>query len=469
MAIKQMTDIQQGMIEALHTVKKIAMPILFSHVEAITNKRPIDIYQSSEYLYKGERFYWKDPDNELYLAGIGIANKIQSLTNGEKRFKEIKDKWADIMESAIVNGVNSGKGTGPLCFGGFSFNSKDTELDSAWNRFGSYLFYIPKFLITETKHGTYLTSSIYLTPHMSDQEIQQFMEERDALLSMSVTGQKEMPAIIDQQEHIVEEWKQAILKSVEDIKEGQMEKIVLARELSLRFEDDVPSYKVLENLMVQQNGSFIFGLESGEDCFIGASPERLIKKEGAVVFSACLAGSTPRSDDAEIDTALGDELLHDDKNRSEHQFVVNMIKKAMEEHCVEINIPDAPVLMKLKNIQHLYTPVNCVSLPGTSVLDFVELLHPTPALGGAPRNIAMEKIERYEGMDRGFYAAPIGWMDIHGNGDFSVGIRSGLLKKDKASLYAGCGIVEKSNPDSEYMETKVKFKPMLSALEGRNI
>ncbi|WP_148631038.1 isochorismate synthase MenF [Bacillus sp. E214] len=469
MAIKQMTDIQQGLTEALHTVKRIAMPILFSHVEAVTNKKPIDIYQSSECLYKGERFYWKDPDNELYLAGIGKAHKIQSLTNGEKRFKDIKEEWAALMESAIVNGVNSGKGTGPLCFGGFSFNSKNTEPGSNWSQFGSYLFYIPKFLITETNHGSYLTSSIYLTPHMSDKEVRQFIEDRDAFLSMSDSGQKEMPAIIERQEHIVEEWKQAILKSVEDIRNGQMEKIVLARELSLQFEDEVPSYKVLENLMIQQNGSFIFGLESGDDCFIGASPERLIKKEGPAVFSACLAGSTPRNEDEEIDFALGNELLNDDKNRSEHQFVVNMIKEAMEEHCIEINIPDAPVLMKLKNIQHLYTPVNCVSLPGTSVLDFVELLHPTPALGGSPRNIAMEKIEKYEGMDRGFYAAPIGWIDIYGNGDFSVGIRSGLLKKDKASLYAGCGIVEKSNPESEYMETKVKFKPMLSALEGRNI
>ncbi len=464
-----MTDIQQGLTEALQTVKRIAMPILFSHVEAVTNKRPIDIYHSSECLYKGERFYWKDPDNELYLAGIGTANKIQSLHNGKKRFKEIKEKWTAIMETAITMGINSGKGTGPLCFGGFSFNAQDTDPSSPWSPFGSYLFYIPKYLITETKHGTYLTSSIYLNPHMSDEEIQQFIEEKDAFLSMSVTDQKKMPAVVSQQEHLVPEWKQAIVKSVEDIQKGQMEKIVLARELSLQFEDEVPSHTVLENLMNQQNGSFIFGLESGEHCFIGASPERLVKKEGAIVFSACLAGSTPRGEDEETDAKLGNELLNDDKNRSEHQFVVNMIRNAMEEHCIEITIPSAPVLMKLKNIQHLYTPVNCVSMPGTSVLDFVELLHPTPALGGSPRDVAMEKIERYEGMDRGFYAAPIGWMDIYGNGDFSVGIRSGLLQKGRASLYAGCGIVEKSNPESEYTETKVKFKPMLSALEGRNI
>ena len=462
-----MTDIQQGLTVALRTVKRIAMPILFSHVETITNKRPIDIYQSSESLYKGQRFYWKDPDNELYLAGIGNAWKMHSL-KGENRFQEIKDKWAVIMESAIINGINSGKGTGPLCFGGFSFNSKDTWPGSTWSQFGSYLFYIPKFLITETKQGTYLTSSIYLDPHMSDREIIQFMEDREDFLSMSASDRKKMPAIVEQQEHLVKEWKQAIVRSVEDIQKGQMEKIVLARELSLHFEDEVPSHHVLENLLIQQNGSFIFGLESGDDCFIGASPERLVKKDGAAIFSACLAGSTPRSIDEETDTALGNELLNDHKNRSEHQFVVNMIKKAMEEHCIEINIPDAPVLMKLKNIQHLYTPVNCVSKPGTSVLDFVELLHPTPALGGSPRDVAMEKIERYEGMDRGFYAAPIGWMDLYGNGDFSVGIRSGLLQRDKASLYAGCGIVEKSDPDSEYMETKVKFKPMLSALEGRN-
>ena len=468
MAIKQMTDIQQGLTETLQTVKRIAMPILFSHVEAITNKSPLDIYRLSESLYKGERFYWKDPNNELFIAGAGTACKLQSFVNKENRFRDIKDKWAEIMESAIVNGIRAEKGTGPLCFGGFSFSSNSAEANTTWNKFGSYLFYIPKFLITETEYGTFLTSSLYLKPKSSEREIFQFIEDRDVFLSMTASEQKEMPNIINRNEHLVEEWKQAIVRSVEDIKEGQMEKIVLARELSLQFEDEVPSQTVLENLMIQQSGSFIFGLESGNDCFIGASPERLVKKEGSIVFSACLAGSTPRSEDEETDRALGNDLLNDEKNRSEHQFVVNMIRQAMEEHCIEINIPDEPVLMKLKNIQHLYTPVNCVSMPGTSVLDFVEMLHPTPALGGSPRNIAMDKIEQYEGMDRGFYAAPIGWMDIYGNGDFSVGIRSGLLQKDRAVLYAGCGIVEKSDPESEYMETQVKFKPMLSALEGRN-
>ena len=463
-----MTDIQQGLTEALQTVKRIAMPILFSHVEAISNKRPIDIYQSSESLYKGERFYWKDPNNDLYLAGIGIACRLQSFKNGKNRFQEIKEEWANIKESAIINGVNSGKGTGPLCFGGFSFSSQDTCPDSTWSQYGHYLFYIPTYLITETKQGFYLTTSIYLEPHMSDREIEQFMRERDVFLSMTVTNQRNMPVIVEQQEHLVGDWKQAIVSSIDDIRKGEMEKIVLARELRLRFEEDIPSHLVLQNLMIQQNSSFIFGLESGEHCFVGASPERLVKKEGESIFSACLAGSIPRGIDDETDIELGNELLTDVKNRSEHQFVVNMMRKAMEQYCLEITIPDAPVLMKLKNIQHLYTPVECVSKPGTSVLDFVELLHPTPALGGAPRDVAMDKIERYEGMDRGFYAAPIGWMDIYGNGDFSVGIRSGLLQGDKASLYAGCGIVEKSDPDSEYMETKVKFKPMLSALEGRN-
>ena len=143
-----------------------------------------------------------------------------------------------------------------------------------------------------------------------------------------------------------------------------------------------------------------------------------------------------------------------------------MIKGAIEDTCSEVDIPSEPRLLKLRHIQHLYTPVKGKPNLGTSLLMLVERLHPTPALGGVPTTSAMLKIREVEDMDRGFYGGPIGWLDYQGNGEFAVAIRSGLIQENEASIFAGCGVVENSEPESEYEETKIKFKPMLSALGG---
>ena len=144
-----------------------------------------------------------------------------------------------------------------------------------------------------------------------------------------------------------------------------------------------------------------------------------------------------------------------------------MIKEVMKKYCDEINIPSEPILMKIRDIQHLYTPVSGTINPQYSLLRLVEDLHPTPALGGTPKEEAMAVIRKTEKMDRGYYAAPIGWIDYRGNGEFAVAIRSGLIVKNEALIYAGCGIVEDSQPEEEYKETKIKFRPMLRSLGGQ--
>ena len=150
----------------------------------------------------------------------------------------------------------------------------------------------------------------------------------------------------------------------------------------------------------------------------------------------------------------------------EHGFVVEMIKAALEESCEEIILPDKPQLMKIRDIQHLYTPVIGKCHKDASLLLLVERLHPTPALGGLPKQEAVEKIREVEELDRGFYAAPLGWVDYQGNGEFAVSIRSGLIQGKEASLFAGCGVVADSDSESEYLETSLKFTPMLRALGG---
>jgi menaquinone-specific isochorismate synthase len=183
-----------------------------------------------------------------------------------------------------------------------------------------------------------------------------------------------------------------------------------------------------------------------------------------MIESMCLAGSAPRGQTKEEDDLLGNRLLHDAKNRREHQYVVTMIRQALGSLCRSLTVPDHPVLMKNRDIQHLLTPVSGRSGDHLSVLHYVERLHPTPALGGLPRDPAVHWITKNEPFSRGLYGAPVGWCDKDGDGDFSVGIRSGLVQGDQAVLFAGCGILEASVPEQEYNETKTKFRPMLNGL-----
>ena len=159
--------------------------------------------------------------------------------------------------------------------------------------------------------------------------------------------------------------------------------------------------------------------------------------------------------------------MGDRKNREEHQYVVSMISDIFEAYCSEVLIPKTPKLMKIRDIQHLFTSVEGTLGQEIDIFSFVEALHPTPALGGVPTDIALQIIRQEEEMDRGYYAAPIGWTDAAGNGEFAVAIRSALVKEDRAYLYAGGGIVADSDPELEYEETWVKFRPALRALGGK--
>lgn len=257
---------------------------------------------------------------------------------------------------------------------------------------------------------------------------------------------------------------EAVEKVIDRIRKGDFAKVVLAREERFTFAGRLEASSVLERLREQQPTSYLFAFEQNGSCFIGASPEQLVKKEGDICYSTCLAGSIRRGKTIREDEELGHWLLQDEKNLQEHQFVVEMIKEAMAEACENVHIPTKPQLLKMRDIQHLYTPVVGENRRNVSLVSLVERLHPTPALGGTPREKALATIRALEPLDRGWYAAPIGWLDALGNGEFAVAIRSGLLQGNEASLFAGCGVVGDSDPLSEYEETKVKLKPMLSAL-----
>lgn len=281
-----------------------------------------------------------------------------------------------------------------------------------------------------------------------------------------------LPSMVSLSYHAYEvepdRWKQSVSQVAQEIQAGKMDKLVLAREIRLESEDAFASSKILNQLWKRQPSSFLFAVEREGACFLGASPERLVKRDGDRLVSTCIAGTTRRGRDWEEDWTFGQELLSDPKNRVEHQVVVEMIREAFQQGCSHVRVPEEPTLYQVRDVQHLFTPVEGRAKLGTTLLSMVEQLHPTPALGGYPREVAMTRIRELEVMDRGWYAAPLGWVDFRGDGEFACGIRSGLIRGQTASLFAGCGIVGDSDPNSEYEETRMKFRPMLSAIGGES-
>lgn len=460
------TELKKGIKEAIEKSKKSLMPVLVSEVQKIDHIEPLSFFAVGKENYLGERFFWKDPTDTIFLVGIGVCHQIQS-GEVDNRFNQVEDQWNQLLKEAIIIKDEEQKATGPIMFGGFSFDplKKKTSL---WSKYADSLFHVPKYLLSIVEGKTFLTTNIVCTQYDDSSIFEQTIVERQALVSKASKAIKSHASMLVEEQEVVdpEEWKQTVRDLVRDLKNGELKKAVLARELRLIFQDAVLVESVLEQLLQEQKESFTFAFESNGDCFVGASPERLVKKDGNQLFSTCLAGSIARGKTEKEDKQLGDQLLNDAKNLKEHLYVVEMIKEAMEKVCDAVKLPSRPSLMKMRDIQHLYTPVVGFSKDESSVLQVVDFLHPTPALGGLPQRQAVEKIREIENLDRGFYAAPVGWLDYEGNGEFAVAIRSALIQGNEASLFAGCGIVQDSDAESEYVETKIKFRPMLSALGG---
>ncbi len=440
---------------------------LVSLTKKIRRMDPVIFYQSGNEYFAGRRFYWQSQSGNFLMAGLGITEKIK--VDGESaRMQQVRDRWSELTKTAVRTGVIDQEGTGPALFGGFSFDP-EKESDDLWQNFGSGVFYLPAFLLTVSGGQTYLTINQYALPGESlETTVNQMEEQADEILSgyrpdEHTSSEAEW---LELEKQDPKKWIKLVNLTVEKLNAGKLDKAVLSRTLKLISDRHTEIGAVLRRLQKQQEGNFIFSLEAGNDCFIGASPELLARKENKKLFSSCLAGSIERGRDWEEDEKLGNELLRDRKNLLEHRYVVSTVKSALQVICENLNIPDQPVLMKNKHIQHLYTPVEGTCADGITLFDIVARLHPTPALGGFPRDEAIKWIRENECFNRGLYASPIGWVDSDGNGEFAVGIRSALVSDQEATLFAGCGIVKDSVAEKEYEETAIKFRPMLDGLGG---
>lgn len=456
----QFGELHTLLADGIETAREHRQRILVSMAQQVDRHDPITFFSSGK-AYSGERTFWSDPTKELTLVGIGSALTFET-EEAEDRFQYIEREWEQLLKNSIIKCAENVPASGPALIGGFSFDPYKRKT-ALWESYPAAKMTLPKYLLTIYRGKTYLTVNRVVADSDDAISLAHRLIEEQTKLCQSTSLPELTTATFQKEEINPQAWLKSVEKATADIQNNELEKIVLARELRIFSNETFSPETILLRLQKEQPFSYLFAFESGNDCFIGASPERLIKQIGEKLYFTCLAGSIKRGENEQTDEQLGSMLLNDRKNLHEHKLVVDMITDIVSTMSKEIDIPPAPTLYKMRDIQHLYTPIKAKSAE-ESMLSILKALHPTPALGGSPQKLALERIRETEELDRGWYAAPIGWLDHQQNGEFAAAIRSALLSGKQASLFAGCGIVRDSELASEYDETNIKFRPMLSAL-----
>lgn len=463
---KKMFDIKEATLSSfLHHVKEEASNvnenIFYSMTKEIAPVNLLDVFDKFENK-NTNRYYWSNHHQDFCLLGIGTAKEIICQDGA---VESVRIEWNQLLDEAVEHNPYPYAGTGITAVSGMAFDPS-RPVSTSWSNYAPAMLTIPRFMLAYSEGRYFLTINDYVDENTLISDVVETSEAFEQELYTPVFEEDHVPQrVLDKRVLKAEEWKALVQKAVDEIKAHKAKKIVLARDIKIKLNKKAHVGNMLRRLRHTQPNSYVFAYEAVDDCFIGATPERLVHVEGDNVLSTCLAGTAPRGQTEKADKALADDLLHDEKNLEEHSYVVQMIKENVEPYCEDISIPESPVIYPLQNLQHLYTPVKAKLKRDYDVFDLIKNLHPTPALGGVPREKALAFIREREFMDRGWYGAPIGWMDSSKHSEFAVAIRSGLVHNDKVTLFAGCGVMRDSDPEMEFEETKVKFSPMLNVLE----
>lgn len=406
----------------------LVAPVLLGRAEP---GRRIDLPALFEALRAGgPGFAWFSPDGEV-VAGFGAVARFAG--SGVGRFQAAK-AWLDALAREVAP---DGAGEAPPLFavGGFSFAEGAAGSPAG---FGDAAFFVPAEIWTSGGPGRPAGRATWRRADSgADAAAQRPPLQRPRLAAWSER-----------------EWSEGVRAILERIEEGALEKAVLARAVEIEAPGNIDPVAVFESLLSANSECFRFFVRPANDAaFVGASPERLVARLGKEAISDAVAGTAP-----------GAALLESGKDRSEHAFVVRHIVEALAPLCERIDAEAEPSLQRHRHLAHLKTRIAGRARSGAHVLDFVERVHPTPAVAGSPRDAALAAIRALEPSHRGWYAGAVGWMRGDGLGDFTVGIRSAMIHDRRALLFAGAGIVAGSDPAAEWAETEVKLSVMREAI-----
>ena len=412
---------------------------------------------------------FEQPDRRRFaLAALGEAVSLES--RGTARFDDVAERWRALCAEAV--GGESEVGDGPVVVGGFAF-APDGGGAPHWARFAPASLVVPDVVLRRGAHGgqtrVRLTLAALAQP---DDDVDGLLARLDArlhelheaplpLLDPAPTGRYQVASAMPP-----EHFESAVAHAVERIRAGALQKVVLAREVHVHAPAPYDPAAVLGVLREEFPACFVFCAARGDAAFVAASPELLVRREGHRVSTLALAGSTRRSADPAVDAHLGEQLLRDPSYREEHAIVARRIERMLRPHAIWVAAAPEPALVRIANIQHLATPIRAQLADPLDALALVALMHPTPAVGGEPLAAAAPLIPALEGLDRGWYAGPVGWVDATGDGEFCVALRCALLRGSVARCFAGNGIVRDSEPAAELAETEVKLQALLPLLAG---
>jgi salicylate biosynthesis isochorismate synthase len=416
-------------------------------------------------------FVFEQPDRgRRALAGLGEA--ITLSASGPDRFGVLARRWQELSASAVLDHDEDRHGRGPVAVGGFAF-APDGGSTPHWSGFEPASLTVPALTLSRREHEGAPVVSLTLTALASPDDLPEDLLARlrrrlEALSSRPLPLLDPAPAGRFQLASAMppEHFEAAVTRAVELIAAGEIEKIVLAREVEVHAPHAHDPAALVGVLREEFPSCFVFCVGRGEATLVAASPELLVRREGQRVSTVALAGSTRRSADPAVDAHLGEQLLRDESYREEHAIVARRIVRTLRPHAVWVAAAPDPMLVRIANIQHLATPIRAQLTVPMHALELAGLMHPTPAVGGEPASRTAPLIPALEGLDRGWYAGPVGWTDTAGDGEFCVALRCALLRGTVARCYAGNGIVRNSEPTVELAETEVKLAALLPLLTG---
>ena len=447
--------------------------VLASFTQPVERCDAIQAFIGARAVGLGECFFWEQPAEQNALVGVGAETTIE--TGGSAYFSDASSARRGLMNDAVITYASETIPTsaaGPVLFGGFAFDPLSPRT-SLWGGFPAGLLILPRFLLSFSAGNATLTINKLIrasdTIDQIVQEIEASVARLQTVIEQALTSSREKRTSQFSVREVrpASEWMEMVATITDRIQHGAFDKVVLARDVQVDLHDSAGTFDIgatLQRLRESYPAASIFAIQRGERFFVGATPERLARVRDGQIHTMALAGSARRGETEEDDEQLGAELLRSQKNNSEHAIVVAMVREALKNHCSSVYVHPVPQLLKLKNVQHLQTPITGELIPGRCILDVMADLHPTPAVGGFPRQAALEAIRNNEKLDRGWYAGPLGWINASGEGEFAVALRSALIDGGQATLFAGCGIVSDSDPQAEYAESCLKFEAMLRGL-----